>query len=98
MHEADRGETLELLGLLLKAHPWHGVAIGSEAPRVVTAYVEIVPTDAVKYEIDKASGHLKVDRPQLFSNFCPTLYGFIPQTFCGEEVAAFAEERSDQPT
>jgi inorganic pyrophosphatase len=98
MHEADRGETLELLGLLLKAHPWHGVAIGSEAPRVVTAYVEIVPTDAVKYEIDKASGHLKVDRPQQFSNVCPTLYGFIPQTFCGERVAALSQEKTGLPT
>lgn len=91
-------QTWELLTHLFQAHPWHGLSIGSGAPEVVTAYVEIVPTDTVKYEIDKASGHLKVDRPQLFSNFCPTLYGFIPQTFCGEEVAALAEERSDRST
>jgi len=81
--------TLELLGLLFQAHPWHGVPIGPEAPRVVTVYIEIVPTDTVKYEIDKASGHLKVDRPQQFSNVCPTLYGFLPQTFCGDRVASF---------
>lgn len=86
---ADRDRTLELLGLLFQAHPWHGVLIGAEAPRVVTAYIEIVPTDTVKYEIDKASGHLKVDRPQQFSNVCPTLYGLIPRTFCGPRVAAF---------
>jgi inorganic pyrophosphatase len=98
MDEADRGRTWELLGHLLKAHPWHGVSIGSEAPRVVTAYVEIVPTDTVKYEIDKASGHLKVDRPQQFSNVCPTLYGFIPQTFCGERVAALSREKTRLPT
>jgi inorganic pyrophosphatase len=55
-------------------------------------YIEIVPTDAVKYELDKMSGHLKVDRPQRFSSMCPTLYGFIPQTFCGDEVAALCSE------
>jgi inorganic pyrophosphatase len=65
---------------------------------VVTAYIEIVPTDTVKYEIDKASGHLKVDRPQQFSNVCPTLYGFIPRTFCGERVAAFSHAHTDLPT
>jgi len=86
---------LDLLGLLFQAHPWHGVSIGPEAPRVVTAYIEIVPTDTVKYEIDKASGHLKVDRPQQLSNVCPTLYGLIPRTFCGARVAAFGEEKGD---
>ena len=87
---------LDLLGLLFQAHPWHGVSIGPEAPRVVTAYIEIVPTDTVKYEIDKASGHLKVDRPQQLSNVCPTLYGLIPRTFCGARVAAFGEEKGDR--
>jgi len=81
----------ELLHLLFKPHPWHGVAIGPGAPEVVTVFVEIVPTDTVKYEIDKASGHLKVDRPQMFSNVCPSLYGFVPQTYCGERVAAFSQ-------
>jgi len=77
-----------------QAHPWHGVTPGAKAPDLVNAYIEIVPTDAVKYELDKASGHLKVDRPQRFSSMCPTLYGFIPQTFCGAEVAAICAERS----
>ena len=76
-----------LLALMFQAHPWHGISPGEDAPAVVNAYVEIVPTDAVKYELDKASGHLKVDRPQRFSSFPPTLYGFIPQTFCGDRVA-----------
>jgi inorganic pyrophosphatase len=49
-----------------------------------------VPTDGVKYEIDKHSGYLMVDRPQRFSNFCPTLYGFVPRTYCGDRVAAYA--------
>ena len=100
MDDQDRERTWELLGLLFQAHPWHGVAIGPEAPRVVTAYIEIVPTDTVKYEIDKPSGHLKVDRPQQFSNVCPTLYGFIPQTFCGARVAAFgaAQDGTGLPT
>jgi inorganic pyrophosphatase len=89
MSETSQDRAWELLGLRFQAHPWHGVSIGAEAPRVVTAYVEIVPTDTVKYEIDKASGHLKVDRPQQFSNVCPTLYGFFPQTYCGDRVAAF---------
>ena len=83
----DEGRLGRLLGLMFQAHPWHGVPPGEEAPRVVNAYVEIVPTDAVKYELDKASGHLRVDRPQRFSSFPPTLYGFIPQTFCGDRVA-----------
>ena len=86
-------ERLErLLGLMFQAHPWHGVPPGEEAPRVVNAYVEIVPTDAVKYELDKASGHLRVDRPQRFSSFPPTLYGFIPQTFCGDRVGELCRE------
>ena len=76
-----------------QAHPWHGVSPGEKAPELVSAYIEIVPTDAVKYELDKASGHLKVDRPQRFSSMCPTLYGFIPQTFCGTEVAALCAVR-----
>jgi inorganic pyrophosphatase len=82
------------LHLLFNAHPWHGVAIGPEAPRRVTVFVEIVPTDTVKYELDKDSGLLKVDRPQLYSNVCPSPYGFVPRTLCGPEVARLAEERT----
>src|SRR5215207_8547891 len=90
--------TRELLKLLFKPHPWHGVSIGADAPNVVTVFVEIVPTDTVKYEIDKPSGHLKVDRPQKYSNVCPTLYGFVPQTYCGERVAALSQERTGRST
>lgn len=70
-----------------KLHPWHGVEIGSEAPELVTAFIEIIPSDTVKYEIDKHSGYLKVDRPQKFSNIVPALYGFIPKTYCMEQLA-----------
>ncbi len=79
-----------LIEILFQPHPWHGVPAGSEAPAVVTVYIEIVPSDTVKYEIDKATGFLKVDRPQQFSSACPTLYGFVPQTYCAQRVAALA--------
>ncbi len=82
----------ELLGFVYKAHPWHGLTPGERCPETVTAFVEIVPTDAIKYEIDKVSGYLKVDRPQQFSNVSPSLYGMIPRTFCAEQVAALCEQ------
>jgi inorganic pyrophosphatase len=91
MAEDEKG--LEnLLSLMFQAHPWHGIPPGKDAPGIVNAYVEIVPTDAVKYELDKVSGHLRIDRPQRFSSFPPTLYGFIPQTFCGDRVAELCRE------
>jgi inorganic pyrophosphatase len=77
-----------------RLHPWHGVSIGNQAPHSLTTYIEIVPTDTVKYEIDKVSGILKVDRPQLYSNVCPTLYGFVPQTYCAERVGALCDARA----
>ena len=71
-----------------RAHPWHGLPSGSQVPEVVESYIEITPFDAVKYEIDKATGYLRVDRPQGSSALPPTLYGFIPRTYCGDRVAA----------
>ncbi len=73
-----------------RPHPWHGLPSGSDPPRELTAYVEITPFDAVKYEIDKATGYLRVDRPQRSSSLPPTLYGFVPQTYCGPRVAALS--------
>jgi inorganic pyrophosphatase len=61
-----------------RPHPWHGLDIGPNAPRVVIAYIEITPFDMIKYEIDKTSGYLMVDRPQRSSSHPPALYGFIP--------------------
>lgn len=70
-----------------RPHPWHGIEPGPHFPETLTGYIEIVPTDGVKYEIDKLTGYLRVDRPQRFSNHCPTLYGFVPKTYCGAAVA-----------
>lgn len=77
-----------------KTHPWHGIEIGDQSPEVITCFVEVVPSDTVKYEIDKVSGYLKIDRPQKYSNICPALYGFIPKTYSSERVAAFCNERT----
>ena len=71
-----------------RPHPWHGLETGPDAPNVVHAYIEITPFDLVKYEIDKTTGYLRVDRPQRSSSQPPALYGFIPRTFCGERVQA----------
>jgi len=84
----------KLMGLRYKSHPWHGVDIGSEAPEVIVCFVEMVPTDTVKYEVDKVTGYLKIDRPQKYSNVVPALYGFIPQTYSGKTVAEFCMEKS----
>jgi len=83
--------------LSFRAHPWHGVSMGPDAPRVVTAYIEIVPTDTVKYEMDKTTGILRMDRPQQYSNVCPSLYGFLPRTLCAERVGALCSERTGRP-
>ncbi len=82
------------LALLLRSHPWHGIPIGEDAPQNVNTYIETVPSDTVKYEIDKKSGFLKVDRPQKYSSICPTLYGFIPQTYCAQTIADLSRERT----
>jgi inorganic pyrophosphatase len=78
-----------------KAHPWHGVPIGEKAPQEVTVFIEIVPRDTVKYEVDKETGYLKIDRPQQYSNVVPANYGFIPQTYCAERIANLAREKSN---
>lgn len=89
-----RGAPWKLMRRLFKSHPWHGVPIGPQAPEIVTAYIEIVPTDTVKYELDKETGLLKLDRPQRFSNVCPSLYGFVPQTHCGERNGDLTARRT----
>ena len=75
---------------LHRPHPWHGLSPGPTPPSVVNAYIELTPFDLVKYEIDKHSGYLRVDRPQRTSSTPPTLYGFIPRTLCGPRVAALS--------
>lgn len=76
------------------SHPWHGITSGTESPKIVNAFIEMTPADTVKYEIDKATGFLKVDRPQKFSNIVPALYGFIPRTYCAEGVAEYCMEKT----
>ncbi|PID95625.1 MAG: inorganic pyrophosphatase [Bacteroidetes bacterium] len=83
-----------LMGLRYKSHPWHGVDIGDEVPSTITTFIEVVPTDTVKYEVDKVSGYLKIDRPQKYSNVIPAMYGFIPQTLSGRRVAEFCAEKT----
>ncbi len=72
---------------LHKSHPWHGISLGDNVPEEVRAFIEIVPTDTVKYEVDKESGYLSLDRPQKFSNIVPSLYGFLPRTYCAKKMA-----------
>lgn len=78
-----------------KAHPWHGVPIGENAPEELTVFIEIVPSDTVKYEVDKETGYLKIDRPQQYSNVVPANYGFVPRTYCGDSIAGLARTRTE---
>lgn len=94
MHERESPPFWKLLGTMFKSHPWHGVSIGKQAPEQITAYIEIVPTDTVKYELEKITGYLTIDRPQKYSNICPALYGLIPQTLCGEKTARFCADKT----
>ena len=73
-----------------RPHPWHGLEVGPDPPRIVHAYIEITPFDLVKYEIDKVTGYIRVDRLQRTSSLPPTLYGFIPRTYCGPRVHALS--------
>lgn len=65
-------------------HPWHGVSYGEDAPKNVNAIVEIPRGSRTKYEVDKPSGLIKVDRVLFSSYHYPVNYGFIPQSY-GED-------------
>lgn len=80
-----------------RPHPWHGLEAGTNPPMHVNSYIEITPFDVIKYEVDKASGYVRVDRPQRTSSIPPALYGFIPQTYCGDRIARLCPgaERGD---
>jgi inorganic pyrophosphatase len=73
-----------------RPHPWHGLEVGPEPPRIVHAFIEITPFDLIKYEVDKTTGYIRVDRPQRTSSLPPSLYGFIPRTYCAEHVKALS--------
>jgi len=80
--------------MLYRSHPWHGLALGDKSPKLVNCYIEMVPTDTIKYELDKETGILKVDRPQKYSSLCPTLYGLLPKTYAGDETARYCMEKT----
>ena len=66
-------------------NPWHDVTIGPRIPEEFSVIIEIPKGSKVKYEIDKASGLIKVDRILYSSVHYPANYGFIPQTYCGDK-------------
>ncbi len=82
-----------------RPHPWHGLSPGKTAPSMVNVFVESTPFDMVKYEIDKETGYLHVDRPHRSTSAVPCLYGFIPRTYCAENVAdlSIADEADHDP-
>lgn len=61
-------------------HPWHGAHFGEKAPQVINAVIEIPQGSRAKYEVDKITGLLKLDRVIYSSFHYPINYGFIPQT------------------
>ena len=73
-----------------RPHPWHGLSVGQAPPSLLRAFIEITPSDSMKYEIDKLSGYMRLDRPQRSSSLSPTPYGFVPRTYCGAHVAALS--------
>lgn len=66
-------------------HPWHGVHYGENVPRIVNAVIEIPQGSRCKYEIDKTTGLLKLDRVIFSSFYYPINYGFIPQSYGGDK-------------
>ena len=94
MSQESLDKIWKMVGLRYKSHPWHGINIGENAPELVTSFIEVIPSDTVKYEVDKTTGYLKIDRPQKFSNIVPALYGFVPQTLCKDSVAEFCMEKT----
>lgn len=75
-----------------RPHPWHGLDAGVNPPELVQAYIEIGPFDMVKFEVDKHSGYLRVDRSVRSSSQHPTLYGFIPRTLCSKRVCKLMDK------
>jgi inorganic pyrophosphatase len=65
-------------------HPWHDVQLGDDAPEIISAVIEIPKGSKIKYELDKKSGLIRVDRILFSSVHYPANYGFIPQTYCDD--------------
>lgn len=66
-------------------NPWHNVSPGDELPEIVNGIIEIPKGTRAKYELDKDSGLLKLDRVLFSSMYYPANYGFIPQTYCDDK-------------
>lgn len=66
-------------------HPWHDVELGAEAPSILTAVIEVPMGSNVKYELDKKSGMIKVDRTLFSAVYYPANYGFFPRTYCDDK-------------
>jgi len=75
-----------------RPHPWHGLEVGPNPPDLVYAFIEMTSFDYIKYEVDKETGYLFVDRPQRTSSLTPSLYGFIPRTYCDENVKELSKQ------
>ena len=68
-----------------KMNPWHDVKVGDDAPSVVNAIIEIPKQSRAKYELDKETGLIKMDRVLYSSMHYPCNYGFIPNTYCDDK-------------
>lgn len=66
-------------------NPWHSVTIGPDAPDIVQAMIEIPKASRSKYELDKETGYLRLDRVLYSSVYYPANYGFIPRTYCDDK-------------
>lgn len=75
-----------------RPHPWHGLEVGDNPPLIVNAFIEITPFDMIKYEVDKKTGYMRVDRSQRSSSLPPSLYGFVPRTYCGDRVGGLSDK------
>lgn len=73
-----------------RPHPWHGLPVGPEPPSLVYAFIEMTVFDLLKCEVDKPTGYVRIDRTLPSSSLPPAAYGFIPQTYCAERIAALA--------
>src|SRR3954463_3226304 len=77
-------------------HPWHDVTPGEQIPQEFNAIIEIPFGSSVKYELDKASGLLKLDRVLYSAVYYPANYGFVPRTYCDDgdplDVLVFGQE------
>src|SRR5947209_15715411 len=66
----------------MSAHPWHDVRLPADLAAWFPAFIEIPKGSKVKYELDKATGLLRVDRVLYSAVHYPANYGFIPRTYC----------------